>query len=73
MKFTLVGVHKTLMWFANRGIHLRLDLNGENGLLKAVVIEISPSTVHHAIPQEHPLAPLMRTGNQASLKARTDD
>jgi hypothetical protein len=52
-------------WFCEvnpNGQFAWLDLNGENGLLQAVIDEISPSTEHHAIRHEHPLVPPVPVG-----------
>lgn len=52
-------------WFCEvnpNGQFAWLDLNGENGLLQAVINEISPLTEHHAIRHEHPLAPSVSVG-----------
>jgi hypothetical protein len=45
-------------WFCEvnpNGQFAWLDLKGKNGLLQAVVSEISPLTAHHPIPVRHPL------------------
>ena len=45
-------------WFCEvnpNGQFAWLDLNGEQGLLDAVLQEISPTTEHHPIPNRHPL------------------
>jgi hypothetical protein len=52
-------------WFCEvnpNGQFAWLDLNGENGLLEAVIREISPGTEHHSIQHEHPLALSVRAG-----------
>jgi hypothetical protein len=56
-------------WFCEvnpNGQFAWLDLNGENGLLQAVINEISPRTEHHAIRHRHPLAPSMHVGEPTS-------
>lgn len=56
-------------WFCEvnpNGQFAWLDLDGECGLLQAVVEEISPSTEHHAIRHKHPLAPSGHVGKLTS-------
>jgi hypothetical protein len=52
-------------WFCEvnpNGQFAWLDLSGEFGVLQAIVNEISPSTDHHSIPHEHPLASSVHVG-----------
>jgi hypothetical protein len=64
-------------WFCEvnpNGQFAWLDLNGENGLLQAVINEISPSTEHNAIRHEHPLSPSVRLGElNKAMKGTTND
>lgn len=56
-------------WFCEvnpNGQFAWLDLSGEFGLLQAVANEISPSTEHHSIQHEHPLASSVHVGRPAT-------
>jgi len=63
-------------WFCEvnpNGQFAWLDLNRENGLLEAVISEISPSTEHHSIQHEHPLACSVRAGEVIKTMNATAD
>lgn len=62
-------------WFCEvnpNGQFAWLDLSGEQGLLDAVIQEISPTSELHPIPNCHPLELATQTGSRSDLKKETE-